>query len=212
MHVHKQTGPGKAMAMAENVHESKTTLEIRKYSNRRYYDSTRSCHVTLEDIHELIRDGYEVRVTDSQSSEDITSKVLAQIILDYDPLKLDAFPAAMLHEVIRSNEKIVKDFIEKYFSQAFHAFLDSQRQFESFMRHAMGLGAQSGAMPDFARLISGMLWPPFMPQNQPSEPKPPVTPPSDPTDAEDLQRQLDRLRRQMEQIQSTLRNSGDVTS
>jgi polyhydroxyalkanoate synthesis regulator protein len=43
------------------------TLAIRKYPNRRYYDSTRSQHVKLEEIHELIRQGYEIQVTDSKT-------------------------------------------------------------------------------------------------------------------------------------------------
>lgn len=56
-------------------------LEIRKYPNRRYYDVTRSQHLTLEDIRSLVRENYDIRVTDSKSGSDITAKVLAQIIL-----------------------------------------------------------------------------------------------------------------------------------
>ncbi len=148
--------------MAESDNAPSPLLEIKKYSNRRYYDATRSCHVTMEGIYDLIRSGHEVRITDSKSGENITSKVLAQIILEYDPLKLEAFPTAMLHEVIRSNEKIVREFVDKYFSQAFQSFLDSQRQFEEFLRQAMGLNIAGSAFPDMTKVMQNLPWSAFM--------------------------------------------------
>ena len=74
-------------------------LKIRKYPNRRYYDSTRSRHLTLEALYAAIRDGYEIEVTDSKTGQDITAKVLAQIIIDLDPPKLGVFPVALLHKL-----------------------------------------------------------------------------------------------------------------
>ncbi|HZV34316.1 MAG TPA: polyhydroxyalkanoate synthesis regulator DNA-binding domain-containing protein, partial [Verrucomicrobiae bacterium] len=65
--------------MAETNAPHSKTLDIRKYPNRRYYDVTRSQHLTLEDIRELVREGHDIRVTDSKTSADITPKVLAQI-------------------------------------------------------------------------------------------------------------------------------------
>jgi polyhydroxyalkanoate synthesis repressor PhaR len=134
-------------------------LDIRKYPNRRYYDSTRSRHVTLEEIYALIRDGYEVQVTDSKTGEDITAKVLAQIIIDLDTSKLGVFPAPLLHRLLRSNEQIVQDFVDKYFNQALSAFLDSQRGFEQYLRQAMGL---QSAVPTVADLTK-MMWGPLSP-------------------------------------------------
>src|ERR1051326_7599025 len=125
-------------------------LDIRKYPNRRYYDSTRSKHVTLEEINSLIREGYEIRVTDSKTGEDITAKVLAQIILELDSPKLEVFPVPLLHRLIRSNQALVTEFVEKYFNQALAAFLDSQRNLEESMRQAMGLGG-GGGIADWAR-------------------------------------------------------------
>src|SRR4051812_42904889 len=108
-------------------------LVIRKYPNRRYYDSSRSRHVTLEDIHSLIRGGYDVQVTDSRSGQDITGRVLAQIIVDLDAPKLDVFPVPLLHKLLRSSEQLVTDFVQKYFNQALDSFLDSQRNMEQLM-------------------------------------------------------------------------------
>jgi polyhydroxyalkanoate synthesis repressor PhaR len=134
-------------------------LQISKYPNRRFYDKTRSKHLTLEDIHALIREGYEIQVTDSKTGEDITAKVLAHMILELDPPKLQVFPAALLHRLIRANEQLVIDFTRKYFSQAFIAFMDSQKKAERYMRQAMGLESGTPSMADWAKLMWGSFGP-----------------------------------------------------
>lgn len=128
-------------------------LELRKYPNRRYYDTTRSRHVTLEEIQTLIRDGHEIRVTDSKSGEEITGKVLAQIILELDPPKLDIFPVPLLHRLIRANEDLVREFVDKYFNQALTCFLDSQRQFEQYLRHLIHLQTSQSTIAEWTRLM-----------------------------------------------------------
>src|SRR6478735_819048 len=105
-------------------------LRIRKYPNRRYYDSTRSRHLTLEEIYAAIREGYEIEVLDSKTGDDITARVLAQMIIELDPPKLGIFPVPLLHRLLRANEQLVTDFTKKYFNQALEAFLDSQKKFE----------------------------------------------------------------------------------
>src|SRR5688572_21020773 len=134
-------------------------LKIRKYPNRRYYDSTRSRHMTLEEIYAAIRDGYEIEVTDSKTGEDITAKVLAQMIIELDPPKLSVFPVALLHRLLRANEQLLNDFTQKYFSQALGAFLDSQKKFEQSVRSAMGLKSATPTVADWA----GMMFGPFNP-------------------------------------------------
>ena len=113
-------------AMNTDTSAAPQLIEIRRYPNRRYYDSTRSRHLTLEQIHALIRDGSNVRVVDSQTSADITGKVLTQIILELDAPKLEMFPTAMLTELIRVNDRFVKGFFEKFLGQAFDGFMEYQ--------------------------------------------------------------------------------------
>ena len=111
-------------------------LEIRKYQNRRYYNTTESRHMSLEEIHRKICDGFDIRVTDAKSGTDITSKVLVQILLEYEPLKLDFFSSELLQQVIRVNDAILKDFFENYFDKTFEAFCESRRSMEDFLRQA----------------------------------------------------------------------------
>src|SRR5215471_15827316 len=110
--------------MAEETNSGAKRLEIKKYPNRRYYDATHSRHLTLEEIRSLIQQGYDLRAIDARTGADITGQLLTQIILELDTTKLDSLPVPLLVRLIRMNDKLVKDFIEKYFNQALHSFLD----------------------------------------------------------------------------------------
>jgi polyhydroxyalkanoate synthesis repressor PhaR len=114
-------------------------LDIKKYPNRRYYDATHSRHLTLEEIRSLVQQGYDLRVTDARTSNDITAQVLTQIILELDTAKIDSLPVPLLMRLIRMNDQLIKDFIEKYFNQALRSFTDYQQQLEEQVRRAHGL-------------------------------------------------------------------------
>lgn len=185
--------------MSEPPPQASRKLQLRKYPNRRYYDRTRSRHVTLEEIHALIREGYDVQVTDSRSGQDITGKVLAQIILELAPPKLDVFPAPLLHKLLRSSEQLVTDFVQKYFNEALDTFLDSQRNMEQALRSAMGLPTSAPTLADLTKT----MWSPLknVPWANPDSPPPPAAPApaSTPEDLraviQQLQEEIARLRR-----------------
>lgn len=120
--------------MAENNHSKDRTLEINKYPNRRYYDTTRSRNISLEHIHRAIIEGWNVRVLDAKTKQDITAQVLTQILLEYEPLKLSQFSNELLTQTIRVNDAVLKDFVDVYFRQAFEAFCVSQKQVDQFLR------------------------------------------------------------------------------
>jgi polyhydroxyalkanoate synthesis repressor PhaR len=149
--------------MAKDNSDEPRTLEIRKYQNRRYYDGTRSRHLSLQQIHKLIIEGYNIRVLDAKTNEDITSKVLTQILLEYEPVKLDMFSHELLIRAIRVNDRLLKDFVDVYFRQAFEAFCASQKQVELMLRQAHHL---TSVLPA-AGLSAPNLLPPWMPFSAP---------------------------------------------
>src|SRR6516162_6336744 len=146
--------------MATNDREESRTLEIRKYQNRRYYDSTQSRHLTLEQIHRLIIEGYNIRVSDAKTDEDITSRVLTQILLEYEPVNLDVFSTELLTRAIRVNDRLLKDFVDVYFTQAFEAFCGSQKQVDQMLRQAHHL---TSMLPAAAVSSAANLFRPWMP-------------------------------------------------
>lgn len=158
--------------MAKNDSEESRTLEIRKYQNRRYYDSTHSRHLTLEQIHRLIIEGYNIRVLDAKTNEDITSRVLTQILLEYEPVNLDVFSNELLTRAIRVNDRLLKDFVDVYFRQAFEAFCGSQNQVDQMLRQAHHL---TSMLPAAAVSSAANLFRPWMPLTAPIPPAPAKT-------------------------------------
>ena len=157
-------------------------LDIRKYPNRRYYDATRSRHLTLEEIRSLIRDGYDIKVTDSKTGDDITAQVLTQIILEMESSKLDTLPVALLTRLIRVNDQLVKDFVEKYFNQAFQSWIEYQKQFEARLRQMQGMTEVYSPLSAWTQAIMTPFAPGF---GAPSTEKPESPPSENPSNGKD---------------------------
>ena len=119
-----------------NAVGDKGLLEIKKYPNRRFYDATRSRHVTLQDVHDAVAEGYDVTITDSRSGHNITNLVLTQILLEKSPLKLEVFPSWTLHQLIRSNKHVLRSSIDRFLGPFTETLAASQKQFESYIRNA----------------------------------------------------------------------------
>lgn len=150
-------------------------LEIKKYPNRRYYDATHSRHLTLEEIRALIQQGYDVSVVDAKTDTDITAQVLTQIILELDTSKIDSLPVPLLIRIIRVNDQLVKDFIEKYFNQALQSFLTYQQSLEEQIRKAHGLPS---TLPLVSAWTKAMLEPFSSAFAKPNPPSAEAAPPS----------------------------------
>ncbi len=98
-----------------NAHPSNTSvngsgevIRIRKYPNRRLYDTSRSCHLTHDGVLAVLAEGKSVQVTDSRSGSDITNSVLLQILIERDPAKIAAIPSALIHRAMRADVTSLK--------------------------------------------------------------------------------------------------------
>lgn len=99
---------------------------IKRYPNRRFYDTGESKYVSLKEIEEMVRTGRTIEVVEQRTGEDITRNVLTQIILDQQPEKMSLFPVDMLHSIVRSND-VVAGFLRDYFLHA-RTYLDYLQQ------------------------------------------------------------------------------------
>jgi len=93
--------------------EQKEKRVIKRYRNRKLYDTEDSCYVTLEDIADLIRSGEDVKIIENVNSEDITSVTLAQIILEEERRKKESLPLSTLFQLVRSGGETIKHFVQK---------------------------------------------------------------------------------------------------
>jgi polyhydroxyalkanoate synthesis repressor PhaR len=106
---------------------------IKRYSNRKLYDTQESRYVTLEEIEEMIRGGREIAVVDASSGEDLTSVTLTQIILENERSHRTALPAAFLHQLIKHGEAW-QDFVQRSMRSSMEGIVSSQREMERVFR------------------------------------------------------------------------------
>ncbi|MFO0827334.1 MAG: polyhydroxyalkanoate synthesis regulator DNA-binding domain-containing protein [Phycisphaerales bacterium] len=92
-------------------------IQVKKYPNRRLYDSTRSRHLTHEELYDLVVSGHTVRVTDSKTGADITNLVLAQALIERSPEKFAAFPPEVFHLLVRASEQMLHGMTANWFAQ-----------------------------------------------------------------------------------------------
>lgn len=97
-------------------------VTIKKYENRRLYDTSTSRYVNLEDIAALVRKGVEVQVVDSKSGEDLTRVTLMQVIADDARGGPAGLPLELLRQLIVASDHVGKDFIMWYLKSAFDAY------------------------------------------------------------------------------------------
>ena len=119
------------------------TSHIKKYPNRRYYDTSQSAHVTLQQLHDSVAAGNIIVVTDSRTGEDITNLVLMQILLEKEQPKLLLFPASLLHQMVRSDSSVLRTFVDRFFGPFQDVFAMTKNQFDAFVGQAMGRSAAS---------------------------------------------------------------------
>jgi polyhydroxyalkanoate synthesis repressor PhaR len=98
-------------------------LLLKKYNNRRLYDTEKSAYITLDEVTDMIRRGRTVKVIDAKTQENVTSAILTQIILEEARKKKYLLPAPLLHLVIQYGENVLTDFFEKYLEQTIKNYL-----------------------------------------------------------------------------------------
>lgn len=95
------------------VEEPKKVKIIKRYQNRKLYDTENSTYVTLDDIAQMIRQGEEIQVIDNNSKEDLTNLTLTQIIYEAHKKQKKVLPISILKEIIQLPESVT-DFIDKH--------------------------------------------------------------------------------------------------
>jgi polyhydroxyalkanoate synthesis repressor PhaR len=106
---------------------------IKRYSNRKLYDTQESRYVTLEEIEEMIRGGKEISVVDASTGEDLTSVTLAQIILENERNHRAALPSAFLHQLVKHGEAW-QDFVQRSMRSSLEGIISSQREMDRVFR------------------------------------------------------------------------------
>jgi polyhydroxyalkanoate synthesis repressor PhaR len=122
---------------------------IKKYANRRLYDSTASKHVTFDDIRKLILAGEQVKVVDDKSGEDLTRATLLQIIAEQEQFGTPVLSTDLLGTIIRFYGNPVQELLTRYLEQSFGSVLRQQKAMQAEMTKAFE--SPMGPFADLAR-------------------------------------------------------------
>lgn len=199
-----QTGP----AETEAQHGDKPPVVVKKYANRRLYNTESSSYITLDTLAEMVRNGRDFVVYDAKTGEDITRSVLTQIIVEEESKGRAMLPTGFLRQLIGFYGDSMQSVVPKYLEQAMGAFAAQQEQMSKAVQQTMGpffpsgleeVGRQNRAMMERAM----NLFTPFLPQDARAEAK------SAQSELEALRAEVESLRRQLAEARAAGRNAAD---
>ena len=124
--------------MATTKKKSDGPTVIKKYANRRLYDTGRSSYVTLEDLCEMVKENHEFVVYDAKSGEDLTRSVLTQIIVDQESNEGQSLlPIGFLRQLIGFYGDNLGTLVPNYLEQTIQAFAKNQEEMRAHMKKSM---------------------------------------------------------------------------
>lgn len=156
---------------------------VKKYGNRRLYDTDESRYITLEELADRVRAGADVRVVDARSQADLTQATLAQIILESRGGSR-LLPTSLLVQLIRMRDEALAEFLGRYVSAALDLYVQAKQGAQAFAPLNPFATLPFTATSAFARLLGG----------DGSFREPPGPAPA-PGDVAELRRELDELKR-----------------
>lgn len=125
---------------------------IKKYPNRRLYDTTNSCYITLEDVKQLVLDGASIQILDAKTHEDITRSVLLQIIQEEESAGKPIFTIEVLTRIIRFYGHAMQGLMGNYLEKNLQIFSEMQER----------LGSQARSVMTDNPLASNNIWGDFL--------------------------------------------------
>jgi polyhydroxyalkanoate synthesis repressor PhaR len=128
----------------------KQTKVIKRYANRKLYDTERSCYVTLEEISNMIKEGEDVRVVDNKTKDDLTAITLAQIIVEEEK-KVAKMPLKLLKSIIQSGNEALGDFYADHVVDPVKRLRDDvERRVDGLLKRDAREGGEEQAPADAA--------------------------------------------------------------
>lgn len=208
----KRTAPGFSPGALVSHRTTEARVIIKKYSNRRLYDTEASQYITLEELADRIRRGAEVRVVDAKTNDDLTQSTLAQIILESRGAAR-LLPVPLLTQLIRMGDDALAEFFGRYLGTALELYFQAKQGAQAIAPYNPLANVPFAATNALARLILGVASAaPFGAEGAPGQPQaggPPVPqpPPSPPPAPAASSSDVEALRRELEDLKRSLRRS-----
>lgn len=189
------------MGVAEDLRVA--PVVIKKYANRRLYNTGSSSYVTLDHLSQMVKQGDAFEVQDARTGEDITHSVLTQIIFEEEAKGQNLLPINFLRQIIRFYGDPMQAFLPGYLDLAMESF--TRNEDEMRRRIAQVFGSEAGgkeaiqtlAQQNMVMFERAMRM--FGPRIVEEPPAPPPASPS-PTDLSELKNEIDEMRRQLMEL------------
>jgi len=169
---------------------------IKKYGNRRLYNTAESRYINLDEVAQMIRDGVDLQVVDANSGEDLTRLILTQIIVENAKVPDSAFPLDMLRQMVVASGKLTQDSVLNYtqtmmdmYKNAYRAFSPPLTPFDVFQSMMTSAG-----------------------QNPKAATVPPPSNPPQHEDANSAPNEVKELRRRIEELEKTVTHPESATT
>mgnify|MGYP003575833513 CR=1 FL=1 len=188
--------------MAEKKSGTGETVIIKKYANRRLYNTASSAYVTLEDLARMVREGVDFVVYDAKTNEDLTRQILTQIIFEQESRGEALLPVQFLRQLIGFYGGQMQGVLPGYLEMSLDSFARQQEQIRGQFSKAFGAAPGAGVLDEMTRRNMALftdamkMWPGFnaMAAARPAE----AAKPADPLD--EMRRQMDEMRAQLDRL------------
>jgi polyhydroxyalkanoate synthesis repressor PhaR len=190
-------------------------ITIKKYANRRLYNTGTSTYVTLEDLATMVKAGEDFVVYDAKSGEDITRSVLAQIIFEQENKEgQNLLPINFLRQLIRFYGDSMQMLVPRYLEVSIDQLTREQQKFRDQMAQAFG-GSPFGALEEQVKRNMEMferafaMFTPFAKrENQAAESEPADKGSANPGGIDDLKRQMEEMQKRLDMLSDKDKNKG----
>jgi len=183
------------------------TVVIKKYANRRLYNTSTSAYVTLEDLARMVREGIDFVVFDAKTNDDLTRQILTQIIFEEESRGEALLPVQFLRQLIGFYGGQMQGVLPSYLEMSLDNFSRQQEQIRGQFSKAFGAAPGAGLIDEAVKRNMTLftdamtMWPGFSAltpaaRSAPSEAEPAADP------LAEMRRQMDEMRRQLDKLSS----------
>jgi polyhydroxyalkanoate synthesis repressor PhaR len=188
------------MRVAEDHHRMEAPVVIKKYANRRLYNTESSSYVTLDHLSQMVKEGTSFEVQDARTGEDITRSVLTQIIFEEEAKGQNLLPINFLRQLIRFYGDPMQAFVPGYLDLAMESFIKNEDEMRRRIAQVFGTQAagkealQALAQQNMVMFERAMRM--FSPPAAEEAPPPPKPAP----DLSELKSEIEEMRRQLTEL------------
>ncbi len=121
------------MAAKHNTPQDAPPVIIKKYANRRLYNTETSVYITLDELRQMVKEGRDFIVQDAKTAEDLTRQALAQIIFEQETKGIAMLPTEFLRNVVRFYDDSMGEVLQHYLTASMSTFMNNQEKMKKYV-------------------------------------------------------------------------------